>query len=106
MIQHSGDGCFGGVVGSGWPPPTNTAAVRVCSRVNGTPLKVRPLEMTRIRYTPSVARTVAASNRPGCVSVIPMVAVAPAGSVSAMVTAARWSTGTPYSSSAAVTGCR
>jgi hypothetical protein len=32
-----------------------------------------------------------------------MVAVAPAGSVSAMVTAARWSTGTPYSSSAAVT---
>ena len=45
-----------------------------------------------------VARTVAASNRPGYVSVIPMVAVAPAGSVSAMVTVARWSTGTPYSS--------
>ena len=37
MMQHSGDGCFGGVVGSGWSPPRNTAAVRVCSRVNGRP---------------------------------------------------------------------
>ena len=89
MMQHSGERSAGGVVGSGWSPPWNTAPVSVCSRLNGVPLKVTPEAVTRIGYTPSRAAIVAAWKRPGCVSAIPTCALAPLGSVTSATTLAR-----------------
>ena len=74
-------------------PPTITAALRSCSRVNALPPNVLPRARTRARQTPSRPPTTSPPNAPGNSSARGSVKVTPSGRCTSASTRARCMTG-------------